>query len=154
MKKFFLLIVIIALAATGGMFYWLNQPKFMTGKRENVTKMIITYGIGEEGETYVITEKNEMKEIWDILAKTKDLEINKYPQHAESVQWDPQFRIIIEYSNGAQQMYASTEVYGRVFRFLKSKGGTGDPGYMVGDNEELWQYISALRVDKGTVRDH
>ena len=116
MKKFFLLIVIIALAATGGMFYWLNQPKFMIGKRENVTKMIITYGIGEEGETYVITEKNEMKEIWDILAKTKDLEINKYPQHAESVQWDPQFRIIIEYSNGAQQMYASSYNYEKLVR--------------------------------------
>ena len=129
---------------------WLRVPEFVTQKSANLERVIIfLYPTNifidlnniRDTITVPIIERAEMERLHNLVKITKRDTLNRWPRHAESVQWDPKFLILFEYRDGKTDKVFATERAGNICSLLKTKGGSGDPGYISGNNEAIWEYI-------------
>jgi hypothetical protein len=130
-----------------GLFFWLGKPAFVTQKADTLDKVYVLFEPDyPDKETVVhITDPLEIQRVYELLQGTKKNRANKYPSHDRSMQADAKFAVCFEYQNGEKDIFRATEQSGFIFRFLDTKGNNGDPGYITGENERLWEYVSTLK---------
>ena len=100
--------------------------------------------IGMSQYAKVLNLKEEfpkIEKLYNMLKETTKIRNNRHPSHAVSVQWDPKFEIDILYKNGEQENIFSTEATGFVCKYPNSVGSSGDKGYRLGKNQNMWDYI-------------
>ena len=83
-------------------------------------------------------------EIFRILS-TMPAEEVLTPSHLESQQSDPMFTIFIDYEDGSEETVYSTETGLFFFRYTGTFSDDGDPGYVGGFSEELFDILDALQ---------
>jgi len=97
--------------------------------------------------TFYITERSEIEYVYNILNETRAIYINEHPYHWQALLGDFDFFVYVEYVNGEvdkfQEYYRPHNVIGR---FLETRG-VNDPGYILGINERIWEFIDNLNND-------
>jgi hypothetical protein len=86
----------------------------------------------------------DAEEVFRILS-TMDAEEVLTPYHYESQQSDPMFKIFIDYDDGSVETIDSTETGRYFFRYTGTEGEHGDPGYIGGFSEELFDILDRLQ---------
>ena len=136
-----LIICVIICVSTGLLF----ELPFVTQQMGNVEKIVVViepyYG-GESREVH-ITNQPELGQVYELLKATRVVDVNRYPSHLSSLQFDPKFAIRVEYMNGKIDRYSASGPDG-IFRNLDTMTSHGDQGYIMGSNEELWKYVLNL----------
>lgn len=144
MKKRILISLIFILLALLFFIYWHNYSGKMISKGvEDIKNITITvYPCDDEKkEIRTVDDTYEIEKLYNMLKETTKIRNNRHPSHAVSVQWDPKFEIDILYKNGKQEHIFSTEATGSVCKYLNSVGSSGDKGYRLGENQNIWDYI-------------
>lgn len=126
--------------------YWYNYSGGMVSKGPDDIKNITVTVFPckeEKKEIRTVDDKDEIEKIYNMLDNTAKIRNNRYPSHAESAQWDPEFEIDILYKNGEQEHIFSAPETGFICKYLNSTGGSGDKGFRKGENQSVWDYIFA-----------
>ncbi len=138
------ILVLLIISVSIGLWF---KVSFVTQSVENVEKIVVViepyYG-GEAREVY-ITNQSEIEYVYGLLRETKVEDVNRYPSHISSLQFDPKFNIQVEYRNGKIDRYSAPSP-NHIFRRLDTVTWHGDQGYIKGSNEEIWKYV--LNLDK------
>jgi len=116
---------------------------FVTQPVENIERIIVMLDWGNQRTIY-ITEQSQIKHIYYLLQETTVTRVDKYPGHTNHPMRGSWFTIKLEYQNGNIDEFYTAEVHGIVLRLLETKGAIGDPGFVLGTNESLWEYIFGL----------
>lgn len=144
MKKRILISLVLILLALLIFIYRYNYSGEMVSKDiENIKNITVTvYPCDDEKkEIRTVDDTYEIEKLYNMLKETTKIRNNRHPSHAVSVQWDPKFEIDILYKNGKQEHIFSTEATGSVCKYLNSVGSSGDRGYRLGENQNIWDYI-------------
>ena len=144
MKKRILISLVLILLALLVFIYWYNYSGEMVSKGiEDIKNITVTvYPCDDEKkEIKTVDDIYEIEKLYSVLKETTKIRNNRHPSHAVSVQWDPKFEIDILYKNGEQEHIFSTETAGSVCKYLNSMGNSGDKGYRLGKNQNMWDYI-------------
>ena len=91
-----------------------------------------------------ITKQHEIEHIYNLLQETTVTYIDKHPGHTGHPMRGSWFTIKLEYQNGDIDEFHTAENPEFVLRLLDTVGGIGDPGFIAGVNERLWEYIFDL----------
>jgi len=144
MKKRILISLVLILLALLVFIYWYNYSGGMVSKGiediKNITVTVYPYD-DEKKEIWTVDDTYEIEKLYNMLKETTKIRNKRHPSHAVSVQWDPKFEIDILYKNGEQEHIFSTEAIGSVCIYLNSVGSSGDKGYRLGKNQNMWDYI-------------
>lgn len=144
-KSRMILIICILGVIIISIFSWLNKQKFITQTKDNlanVTFILEPYHLGQN-KVVRVTTRSEMEQVYEILNRTIKLHAYKYPRHSESIQWDSDIAVHFEYRNGKKDEFLINK-NGSIVRFLTTSGDSNDPGYIIGSNEELFEFISSV----------
>lgn len=147
-KRVFIFCLIIFIIELFFLFYNLFAVSFVSQNLKNVDKIIVLIDPNQGGDlkTIRITERDKIKYVYDMLKETEIEHTTRWPDHLVSIQFDAEFVINVEYQNGEMDRYTAPQNDGsRIYRYLKTKGNNNDPGYVVGFNNELWDYIISLK---------
>jgi len=82
------------------------------------------------------------EQVIHILATMDAIEVLT-PEHFESQQSSPMFTIDITYADGSTEIISATELGAGFFRFTDTFGSSGDPGFVIGRSDELFDILSA-----------
>lgn len=143
-KKYYIFVIVLILVISAGMVFMAgNGGKFVSQNPNEIEKITITHYPYDKNKLYidVIKDKSQIEKIYNILAGTENIKKDRYPSHAESVQWDSKFIIDIDYCDGKQENIFSAERNGSICKILNNKGTSGDRGYMLGENKQIWEYV-------------
>ena len=142
-KYWYLIIVFILIVLLVGVYMYRSSGEFVSQSVRDVETITVTLYPFDEAKkvTKIIDSENETEKIYKMLKETSNIQKNRYPSHAESIQWDHKFEIDIKYLDGKTDHIFSTEAPGSVCQYLTSKGISGDKGYMLGENRLIWKYV-------------
>ena len=144
MKKRVLISLVLILLTLLIFIYWYNYSGEMVSKDiddiKNITVTVYPCD-DKKKEIRTVDDKYQIEKLYNMLKETTKIKNNRHPSHAVSVQWDPKFQIDILYKNGEQENIFSTEATGFVCKYLNGVGNSGDKGYRLGKNENMWDYI-------------
>lgn len=101
----------------------------------------------EELEESVWTEPQTLSQesaerVYEILSTMEAIEVLT-PFHNESQRGDSMFRISIVYASGEIEDIFSTEIGTHFFRLTGTHGSHGDPGFIIGMSETLFEILTA-----------
>ena len=94
----------------------------------------------------IITHKlndDDARLVFEILSTMRGTEVLK-PFHYESQQSDPKITINIAFSDGGSETILTTETGVYFYRFTDTRGDHGDPGYVYGVSEDLYEFLKGL----------
>jgi len=101
---------------------------------------------GGELTTFYITEEVKIESLYNLLAETQITYTNKHPAHYQSIQSDSEFIIRFEYNDGRTDEFSDfNRQETEIFRFLDTRGVLNDPGFIVGKNERIWEFIDYIK---------
>ena len=86
---------------------------------------------------------SEMTELRELIAATRKVKKTYFPPEPGSPQWDVDYIIEVNYTNGKKEKYYVTEANETVYKYLTSKSQHGN-GYMLGTNEKLCSYLRKI----------
>ena len=69
---------------------------------------------------------------------------NRHPSHADSLQFDSDYKIVFIFTNITSEVYIHADT---AYRFLESRGGSGDAGYTRGKAKESIEIIKKITED-------
>lgn len=142
-KKIFL--ILFTLVTIGLLAYKISEPDILVGEANNIIKITITYEPCTPNPQIIsIENRKDIENINKLINAISDIRVVQYPRHFESIQTDSRFDIDVEYKNGRVEQISSTESGKRIYRKLDTRGSSGDPGFVSGSNENLWNYIKTL----------
>ena len=119
--------------------YFFNQPKLLTGRRTDLQQVVIVEDpnfAGKNIET-VISDSGRLNALYDALLGIRT-SANRHPRHTESLQFNSDYRVTFIYTNTKDEVFVHL---GEAYRFLETRGGSGDPGYTHGSAEKLTRVI-------------
>ena len=131
-----------------GVSLWLLlRVPFITQSMENVDRITVVFysyfSGGYDKEEIYITEQSEIEYAYSLLKATNVTLVDRWPDHSSSLQFDSAFIIHLEYRNGKKDIIKAKSSSG-IFRMLNTTTNHGDQGYVMGTNEELWEYVLSL----------
>jgi len=98
--------------------------------------------------TFYITERSEIEYVYNILNETRAIYINEHPYHWQAWMEGMEVFLFIEYANGEVSEIQSYDIgHNIIGRFLDTVGDHNDPGYILGINERIWEFIDNLSND-------
>ena len=122
--------------------------KFITQPMNYINRIVVLLDPNWMGDlrTFYIIERHEIEYVYSLLMKTQVVNVNQHPAHYQSIQSDLEFIIRLEYINGEMDEIGDfNRLHEEIFRFLDTKGSSGDLGFIVGSNEEIWKFIENLK---------
>ncbi|MEN6389097.1 MAG: DUF4830 domain-containing protein [Syntrophomonas sp.] len=147
------LLVLFVLAAIVVLAYKLCGADIIEGEVSDIKKMVVIYEPCLHDPLIInIEDKTDIRNMYKLIKTTCDRKTIRYPRHSESIQTDSRFQIDIEYNNGKVERISSSENPTCIYRKLDTRGSSGDPGFVFGSNEKLWDYIKALFSNDLTYR--
>ena len=97
---------------------------------------------------FYITERFEIEYVYSILNETRAIYINEHPYQWQAWTEGMEVFIDIEYANGEVSEIQSHSIeHNTIGRFLDTVGNHNDPGYILGINERIWEFIDNLSND-------
>ena len=142
MKKKIIILLAVVIVVVSALFtyFYKYAGSLVSQDVKNVECIIIAMYPYDTNKT-IVEDKNEINKIFNILLQTTDITNDRHPSHLESMQHDPKFIIDIKYNDGKiDNLFASPHT-NYIGRFLNSKGSSGDPGYRIGKNQMIWDYV-------------
>ena len=142
MKKKIIILLAVVIVVFSALFTYLYKyaGSMVSQNVKNVDSIVIaTYPY--DTNKIIVEDKNEISKIFNILLQTTDIINDRHPSHLESMQHDPKFIIDIKYNNGKTDNLFASPRTNYIGRFLNSKGSSGDPGYRIGKNQMIWDYV-------------
>jgi len=135
-KKVILVISIAALLICAGFLVnkFLLYNSLLSGDIKNVVKTTLIKDIVGSPETKILSNL-ESTSLLDILKDVRT-KTNRYPEHLAGMQNDPKYTIEIAYADGTVDKIYSTENQVRFYRFIDTKGSSGDRGYIISEVDE------------------
>ena len=156
----------------GEEYRFLQSFNFITQPLDDIERIVILLDPNWGGNlrTFYLTEQSEIEYLYNLLNETTLTHVNEHPMHYESLQYDLAFRIRVEYVNG--EVDEIGDFYGmpyEIYRYLDTRGSNNDPGFLVGTNERIWEfirnieppaqrgrmgrsYIGSIEIDTGEIR--
>jgi len=96
--------------------------------------------------TLYMTEQEGIEHLYNLLAGVEVTYVNTHPAHYQSIQSDAEFMIAVEYNDGLIDEFYGYIRWGKeIVRFLDTRGPQNDPGFIVGKNEKVWEFIDYIR---------
>jgi len=101
------------------------------------------------GETFYITERSEIERLYSILAETIVTFVNENPTKRKAITGDVEFMLHLEYSDGDYDEILSHPLSNWageavIVRMLDTVGYIEDLRFILGVNEEIWEFIAKL----------
>ena len=121
----------------------------MADNISNISEIIITFYKDSEPFSHTFSERERIEEIAKNIQCTKITRIERFPNHTNSMQNDSHYYIEIVYRNGKTDEIKFSENKRIIFRFLNTKGPSGDRGYVKGENDTLYEFIRKTRERQG-----
>ena len=119
-----------------------SQPKLVTGKKSELQKVVIVEDPNYRGKNLktVITEEKTMYDMYMAL-KNMPVRANRYPDHVGSLQFDAGYMVIFYYLDKQDEIIVHSKW---AYRFLETRGGSGDPGFTKGNAKRLLHIIESI----------
>ena len=95
-------------------------------------------------EKKVISGHPEMKKIYEWLAQTKDIHIERNPRHSILTAVNSEYRVHIVYKNGKTDKFGSAENTEYIYRVIGNK----ENSYIIGRNKAMQEFIYSIQGDK------
>lgn len=138
-------VILVAFVATITIIQ-VTKVKLLTDEKSSLVKAtIIIDPTRKKPQTITVEDRKVLDKIYDLIGQSHDIEVNRYPNHSESMQFDSKYQIELLYKDGKVDLISSTENVKRIFRHLDTKGYSGDSGYISGTSEYLLDYISEIK---------
>ncbi|MCL2588582.1 MAG: hypothetical protein FWD84_04140, partial [Oscillospiraceae bacterium] len=102
----------------------------------------------DDAETHVLSPENAER-VFEHL-RTMDATEVLTPFHYERQSSNAVFTMKIIFADGGTETIHTTEMGHAFFRFTDTRGDHGDPGYVIGISEELFEILSAYFADQWT----
>lgn len=115
--------------------------KKILGNENDIDKITLILNSTQEKRTKEFSDEQSIMRLFDIIQKTHDVSINRYLGHEDSMQADSKFDIVIIFKNGTTEFIRACENPIHIYKFLDTKGSSGDLGYITGTNEDLWSFV-------------
>ena len=136
-KKRFLWLVITLILILLIIILLLLNMQMVRGSAKNTDKVVIYISNRSiESSQIVFETPDELNEIFNILKNTKNIRFYKHQKDYGTLMHDREFRIEIYYSNGKIEILEPTERRGSLFKDIPFVRG-----YLIGNNEDIWDYI-------------
>ena len=135
------MIIIILLTTLVAM--QLTKVKLLTSDKDSVVNILITINPLSNSQLISIQDREEQNKIYELISQVQNVNVIRFPRHYESVQIDYNFYIKIIYKDGKYDYFKGLSNH-KIYRFLRTKGSSGDAGYISGTNKELWKYLYEL----------
>ena len=119
---------------------------FVTQPVENVERIVVMLDWRYRKNIYV-TNQSQIEHIYNLLEETVVTRVVEHPGHSGHPITASWFIITIEYQNGDVDEIHTAENPDFILRLLDTRGRIGDPGFVFGRNERLWEYIFGLSDD-------
>jgi len=100
----------------------------------------------DDTETHMLSPE-DAKRVFELLRTMNATEVLT-PFHNERQSSSAMFTMEITYADGGTETIYTTEMGTWFFRFTDTLGDHGDPGYVVGISEELFEILSAYFADQ------
>jgi len=140
-KKIIILLAVVIVVVSALFTYFYKYAGSMVSQDVKNVDSIVIAMYPYDTNKIIVEDKNEINKIFNILLQTTDITNDRHPSHLESMQHDPQFIIDIKYHNGKKDNLFASPRTNYIGRFLNSKGNSGDPGYRIGKNRMIWDYV-------------
>ncbi len=135
-KKIILVVILVLLFFVGFLVYnlFLNNNPMLSGDVKNVVRITVIKDMCGLPETKILSN-TESELLLNALKAVRTTTV-KHPKHFESMQNDPKYAIEIAYIDGTVDKIYSTETRVKFFRFIDTKGPSGDSGYIISNIDE------------------
>jgi len=115
--------------------------KMISGNENDIEKITFILNSTQEQRTKEVIDRQSIMQVFNIIQKTYDITTNRHPSHNDSMQADSKLDIVILYKSGNTEVIHTCEIPTRFYRFLDTKGGSGDLGYIIGTNDSIWGFV-------------
>ena len=149
-KRTIIILSIFILCLVCFLTFWWLQPKLINGNKSDLQQIIIIQEPNYAGQSLetVITDKNNLDDLFDAIKNTWT-SANRHPSHNDSLQFDSDYKLIFIFSNVTEEIYIHADT---AYRFLETRGGSGDPGYIRGSAKEIIEILKNATEDAHRVR--
>ena len=147
MKKKTSIIIFAAVFLIGGILLYLhiNRIKILSESSSQIQEIRVEFFDEETGtiaQRSTISDSDAINDFANIIAKGKR-KVRKHPSHNDSIQCDFFAEIEIQYFNGDIDQLFLTKY--ALYRMLETKGGSGDPGYVSLENEDIYEFFETYK---------
>ena len=139
MKKTFIALMLFVLLFL--IIIFSVNKSITTNKSENAKEITVNMYNNNAKDSIIFTDTTDLKEIMSVIQRTNKIKCVDLPTHSDSLQNDCKIDIEIIYTNNKKDTIYFSENKEKVYRFLKTKGSSGDSGYVIGNNALLYSFL-------------